>query len=289
MKPQRLTIASGMAQSFSARHDIAPNVNNRWHYHDELELIYIKSGSGTQFVGDSIRQFNNGDVVLVGSNLPHFWQFDEHYFNEEQSKPADVYVVHFAKDFWGNSFLNLPENQELSRIIDHSKQGIRVTGSTAVAVAQLIVNIVEANGARKIINLMEALLGISRCKEVNYLASLGFQPDFQETERDRIQSIYNYTILNYRKKIELAEIADIAKISRNSFCKFFKSRTGKTYSLFTNEIRVGHACRLLIEKKMNVKEICYECGFYNFASFHKCFKDITGKTPLQYQKSFEPA
>ena len=289
MKPQRLTIASGLAQSFSARQDIAPNVNNRWHYHDELELIYIKSGSGTQFVGDSIQQFNNGDVVLVGSNLPHFWQFDEHYFNEGQSKPADVYVVHFAKDFWGNSFLNLPENQELNRIIDQSKQGIRVTGSTAVVVAQLIVNIVEANGARKIINLMEALLEISRCKEVNYLVSLGFQPDFQETERDRIQSIYNYTILNYRKKIELAEIAGIAKISRNSFCKFFKSRTGKTYSLFTNEIRVGHACRLLIEKKMSVKEICYECGFYNFASFHKCFKDITGKTPLQYQKSFEPA
>jgi transcriptional regulator GlxA family with amidase domain len=115
---------------------------------------------------------------------------------------------------------------------------------------------------------------------------LGFQYDFQETERDRIQSIYNYTILNYKKKIELQEIAQVAKISRNSFCKFFKSRTGKTYTAFTNEIRIGHACRMLIEDKMSVKEICFECGFYNFASFHKCFKEITGRTPLKYQKSF---
>jgi len=197
-----------------------------------------------------------------------------------------VYVVHFAKDFWGSAFLNLPENQELNRVIEQSKQGMQVLGKSGEAVAKLIVQIVEASGSRKIINLMEALLEIARCKDVNHLVSLGFQSDFQETERDRIQSIYNYTILNYRKKIELKEIAGVAKISRNSFCKFFKSRTGKTYSLFTNEIRIGHACRLLIENKMNVKEICYECGFYNFASFHKSFKDITGKTPLQYQKSF---
>ena len=289
MKPHRLTIASGSAQSFSARHDVAPNVNNRWHYHDELELIYIKRGSGTQFIGDSIRQFNNGDVVLVGSNLPHFWQFDEHYFREGKAEPADVYVVHFAKDFWGDAFLNLPENQELLRIIEQSRQGVQVLGNSVQKVAELIVQTVETNGARKIINLMEALLEISRSKKVNYLVSLGFNPDFQEAEKDRIQSIYNYTILNYRKKIELAEIAGVARISRNSFCKFFKSRTGKTYSLFTNQIRVGHACRLLIENRMSVKEICFECGFYNFASFHKCFRDITGKTPLQYQKSFEPA
>jgi len=289
MKPHHLTIASGLAQSFNARHDVAPNVNNRWHFHDELELIYIKNGTGTQFIGDSISRFNIGDVVLVGSNLPHFWQFDKQYFSEGAPHSADVYVVHFAKDFWGDTFLNLPENQEVNRIIEQSRQGIHVTGNSAIIVSQLVVQIVEANGARKIISLMEALLEISRNKKVNYLVSLGFEPDFQEAEKDRIQSIYNYTILNYRKKIELAEIAGVAGISRNSFCKFFKSRTGKTYSHFTNEIRVGHACRLLIEDRMNVKEICFECGFYNFASFHKCFKDITGKTPLQYQKTFKPA
>lgn len=286
MKPHRLTISSGSAQSFSARRDTLPSVNNRWHYHEELELIYIKSGRGTQFIGDSIRNFTDGDVVLVGSNLPHFWQFDSQYFEEGKTLEADVYVIHFARDFWGPAFLNLPENLELNRVIEHSKQGIQVMGTSRHILAGLIVKIVEAAGTKKILHLIEALLEIGQCRDVNYLVSMGFQSDFQENERDRIQSIYNYTILNYRKKIELKEIAAIASISRNSFCKFFKLRTGKTYSAFTNEIRVGHACRLLIENKMSVKEICYECGFYNFASFHKCFKDITGQTPLKYQKQY---
>ena len=285
MKPHRLTIAAGSAQSFSARRDVQPDVNNRWHYHEELELIYIKSGRGTQFIGDSIRNFTDGDVVLVGSNLPHFWQFDNHYF-ESQAQPVDVYVIHFARDFWGKDFLNLPENTEIHKVVENSKQGIQVMGASREALAELIVKAVETTGARKILHLIEALIQIGKCKDSKYLVSFGFQSDFQEAERDRIQSIYNYTILNYRKKIELKEIAGVAQISRNSFCKFFKSRTGKTYSLFTNEIRIGHACRLLIENTMSVKEICYECGFYNFASFHKCFKDITGRTPLQYQKSF---
>jgi AraC-like DNA-binding protein len=286
MKPHRLTIPSGSAQSFSSRHDVLPDVNNRWHYHDELELIYIKKGRGTQFIGDSISNFADGDVVLIGSNLPHLWQFDPEYFKEGQTLGVDVYVVHFAKDFWGSSFLSLPENQELNRVIEQSKQGIRIKGASKKTIAGFIVKIVEAAGAQKIIHLMEALLEISHSREADHLVSLGFQYDFQETERDRIQSIYNYTILNYKKKIELQEIAQVAKISRNSFCKFFKSRTGKTYTAFTNEIRIGHACRMLIEDKMSVKEICFECGFYNFASFHKCFKEITGRTPLKYQKSF---
>jgi len=286
MKPHLLTISSGSSQSFSARRDVLPHVNNRWHYHEELELIYIKKGRGTQFIGDSIRNFTDGDVVLVGSNLPHFWQFDQQYFEDGQPETVDVYVVHFARDFWGKDFLNLPENSEIHKVVEQSKQGIQVTGAARGPLASLIVNIVETAGARKIVYLIEALLQMGKSKEVNYLVSFGFRSDFQETEKDRIQSIYNYTILNYKKKIELAEIAAVARISRNSFCKFFKSRTGKTYSLFTNEIRIGHACRLLIENKMSVKEICFECGFYNFASFHKCFKDITGRTPLQYQKTY---
>jgi len=286
MKPQRLTISSGIAQSFSARRDVLPHINNKWHYHDELELIYIKNGRGTQFIGDSIRHFTSGDVALIGSGLPHLWQFDDEYFNDEIAFPVDVYVVHFAADFWGQDFLHLPENQEICRIMEQSKRGIQILGEAKQRVAALIENIVAASGTFKIVNLLEALLETSRCREVNYLVSLGFRTDFDENERDRIQSIYNYTILHYKKKIELKEIAGVASLSRNSFCKFFKSRTGKTYSLFTNEIRIGHACRLLIQKKMSVKEICYECGFFNFASFHKCFKDITGMTPLQYQKQY---
>jgi len=286
MKPQLLKVSTDLVHSFSARQDTMPNVNNRWHYHPEVELVYFKNGSGTQFIGDSISQFKTGDVVLVGANLPHFWQFDSNYFEKDAEVTPDVCVIHFKEDFWGEAFLNMPENKEIKNILNSSKRGIQITGASDQNIGDIIEKIVTAEGARKIMLLMEVLLQIGDCKLNNLLASLTFQHNFQEVEKDRINAIYNYSIVNFKKKVSLEEIAAVANISPNSFCKYFKSRSRKTYSRFINEIRVGNACKLLIENKLNVKEVCYESGFYNFASFHKYFREITGKSPLTYQKSF---
>lgn len=285
MKPQCLTITSrGYAQSFSARCDRMPDINNNWHYHDELELIYFKRGKGAQFMGNTIGTFSDGDVLLTGSKLPHFWKFDPVYFDQSPTNTVEVYVVHFSKDIWGDAFLMLPEMKEIVRVTERALRGIRLKGSARVLVAKLIEKIIAADGAKRLLYLMEALLETAACKEVEYMTSLGFKTDFADRERDKIHAVYNYTIANYKRKIELIEIADVASISPSSFCRFFKLRTGKTYTLFTNEIRIGHACRLLIENKMNIKEICYDCGFNNFVSFHKWFNEITGMTPLKYQK-----
>jgi AraC-like DNA-binding protein len=286
MKPQLLKVSTNLVQSFNARRDTRPNINNHWHYHPEVELVYFKKGSGTQFIGDCISHFNTGDVVLVGTNLPHYWQFDELYFDKDADVTADISVIHFNEDFWGSQFVNLPENKEIKNILHQSKRGIQITGEHLRTIGGLIEQVIYAEGARKIILLMEVLLAIAGCEETNVLASLGFQHNFQESEKDRINAIYNYSIENFKKKITLEEIAAVANISPNSFCKFFKSRSKKTYSRFINEIRVGSACKMLINNQMNVKEICYESGFYNFASFHKYFKEITGKSPLTYQKYY---
>ena len=113
-----------------------------------------------------------------------------------------------------------------------------------------------------------------------------FQPNIRENENDRINSIYQYSIVNYKRKIQMEEVAALACMSPNSFCRFFKSKTRKTYSSFLIEIRVGIACKLLIANNLSIKQICYESGFNNFASFHKYFKMITNKTPLNYQREF---
>ncbi|MFP9099593.1 AraC family transcriptional regulator [Flavobacterium sp. RHBU_24] len=283
MKPHHLAIATDSTKSFSAKCEVLPDVNNWWHYHDELELIYFKNGSGTQFVGDNISNFKNGDIVLVGSNLPHYWQFSEQF----KDAAIEVYVVHFNKYFWGKEFLTLPENLELLKVIEKSGQGIQIKESNNTYLTEAIVRIIETQGTKKILSLIEVLLEIGKCSNSKYLVSLGFKANFQESERDRIQNIYNYTLKNYKEQISLETIAKIAKMSRTSFCKFFKLRTGKTYSVFLNEIRVGNACKMLIEKKLTVKEICFESGFLNFSSFHKCFKDSTGQTPLKYQRSYK--
>lgn len=287
MKAQLLKVSMAPAQSFSVRQDVEPFVNNKWHYHQELELIYFNEGKGTQFIGDNIQSFDSGDIILVGAHLPHYWRFEDAYFEGgAKSGTADVKVAHFSEDLWGDFFLNLPENKALKDVMEKSRRGVKVTGKNKEMVAALLTRMLEAEGTERIIMLMQALLEIAKCSELETLASVGFQYDLEQVEKDRISDIYEYTYANFRNKICLEEIADVAKISPNSFCRYFKSRTRKTYSQFLTEIKVGQACKLLIEAHLNLKQICYNSGFNNFASFHKCFKKVTGKSPLCYQREF---
>lgn len=288
MRPQLLKVIKGPGRSFSVRQDLVPHVNTRWHYHLEVELIHFKIGEGTQFIGDNISRFNPGDVVLVGSNLPHYWRFDDLYFDENTTQTADIRVAHFHENFWGDNFLDLPENIALKSILEKSKRGIQVNGENKQVVADILEKLLIAEGPERVILLVQALNAIANCKELNTLSSIGFKHDHEilDSEKDRINAIYEYSIKNFKRKIQLNEISDVANISPNSFCRYFKSKTRKTYSQFLLELRVGHACKLLIENKQSIKQICYESGFNNFTSFHKYFKIITGKSPLTYQKEY---
>ncbi|MET0636797.1 MAG: helix-turn-helix transcriptional regulator [Chitinophagaceae bacterium] len=285
MKPQLLKVSSGPACSFSIRQDNVPFINNHLHYHQEVELIYIKEGSGTRLIGDSIQTFSSGDVILVGANLPHFWSFDQRYFDDQTERP-DIYVAHFCENFWGNEFLEIPENLPLKQLLQTAKRGICLNGPARDLVGMVLEKMLTADGPRRILLLHEALLTIAEAKNITTLSSVSFYPDMKESENDRINRVYQYSMANYKKKILLEEIAAVAYISPNSFCRYFKSKTKKTYSSFLIEIRVGIACKLLIENKISIKQICYESGFFNFASFHKYFKQITHKTPLSYQRDF---
>ena len=282
MKPQLLKVTTDLIHSFSARKDVIADTNSHWHYHPEIELIYFAKGKGMQFIGDSIQSFSSGDVLLVGSNVPHYWRFD--HTSEEDS--VDVRVVHFNEDFWGNTFLDLPEFKDIKKLLQQAQLGIQVMGKDKKHIATLITQIVEAKGSRKVINLMEALLAISDSKQLKTLVSLGFQYHFQESEKDRMHAIYEYTISNFKERISLETIAGIARISPNSFCKYFKSRSKKQYSRFINEIRVSHACKLLMDGQLNIKEICFESGFNTLSNFNRQFKVITHHSPLEYRKKY---
>lgn len=286
MKPQLLKVSNNLVNSFSARRDKVPYINNRWHYHAEVELIYFKKGSGTQFIGDSIKRFSSGDIVLLGAHLPHYWKFDDTYFNEGADNLADVIVIHFCEHFWGSHFLALPENKGIKLTLEKAQRGLQISDKNKHQIASLMEEIPLATGPQRIILLMEALMRIEESVHDKPLSSMGFRNNFEETENDRINAIYNYSLTHFKRKILMEEMAAVANISPNSFCRYFKNRTRKTYTQFISEIRVGHACKLLIEDSLNVKQICYESGFHNFASFHKHFKSITGQSPLNYQKSF---
>ena len=203
MRPQLLKVLKGPGHSFSIRQDLVPHINNRWHYHKEIELIHFKKGEGTQFIGDNIKRFKHGDVILVGSNLPHYWRFDDGYFEENPKVTADVRVVHFCEDFWGGNFLDLPENANIKAILEKARRGLQITGKVRQSVANMLHDLLSADGPQRIILLIEALTMIAGCKHLESLASLGFKHDFMESENDRINDIYDFTIKNFKRPIQL--------------------------------------------------------------------------------------
>lgn len=286
MKPKLLQVAKTPDHSFSVRQDAYPYINNRWHYHAELELINIHKGNGTRFIGDSIKSFSSGDIVLIGSNLPHYWKFDDVYFQKKNPPEALSTVIHFYENFWGDRFINLPEAKPLKIVMEKAKRGILVRGKEAHKIALLIDKINKAEGLVRMMALMECLLAIHSAKTITLLSSIGFNLDVSESENERINSIYNYSLSHFTNEIYLEEIAAIAGMVPNSFCRYFKSRTGKTYTQFLVELRIGHACKLLLQNKLSMKQLCFESGFNNFSCFHKNFKMITGKSPQKYQQDF---
>lgn len=284
MKPQLLKITHQPVTSFSVRQDI-PNINSRWHYHPEIELICFHKGGGTQFIGDHIKKFAAGDVVMLGSNLPHYWMFDEYLVDTEKHLPYST-VIHFEENFIGERFLHLPESRELKILLEKAQQGILVSGKEAEHVITLMGKVKQSSGFKRIISLMECLSALAEVEHLTLLSSIGFRYHEYDSENERLNAIYNFTLKNFMKKIELKEVAAITGLIPNSFCRYFKTRTGKTYNQFLLEIRIGYACKLLLDNTQSIKQVCFESGFNNFSCFHKNFKSITGYTPQGYQHTY---
>jgi AraC-like DNA-binding protein len=284
MKPHLLKVSLSEGYSFSVRRDVVPYFYNHWHYHPELELIHILKGSGTQFLGDSIRRFKPGDMILVGSNLPHMWRNDEAYFRKRSNLHAEAIVIHFAPDFMGAPFLGLFENRSLVRLMEKARQGIYITGKTRMAVQDHMQALFGLKGMERIIRLLMILNEIAVSPHTSLISSSGFHRNNVESETHKIDRIYQYVMDHFREKIRLDEIADIVNITPKSFCRYFRSRTRKTFSRFLLEVRIGHACRLLNEESRSIAEVCYESGFNNISNFNRYFKLFTKTTPLRYRK-----
>jgi AraC-like DNA-binding protein len=286
MSPQLLKVLPNPNHSFSIRRDEVPYFYNRWHFHPEIELLHIEQGSGIQFMGDNIQRFGPGDVVLVGSNLPHYWRCDEAYFEGNPNLKAIATVAHFRSDFWGQTFLDLPENIKIRDLLHRAQRGLRVTNETAVTIQQLLARLLTAEDASRLCLLLQALNILAHSTHLTPLASAGYRSETNINETERMSEVYKFTLTHFREKISLAQVAGIANISPTAFCRFFKLHTRKNYNAFVQELRVGHASKLLIENKKTITQICYDSGFNNITNFYKTFKKFTGKTPQEYQKTY---
>lgn len=286
MKPILRKVDTGYNYSFSVREDIYPYLYNRWHYHPEAELTLIRKGTGIRLVGDSVEQFEDNDLVLLGAGVPHYWRSDSRYFEQDENLKVEAVAIHFKEDCWGRELLEMPELFTIKKLLIDAKRGISITGKTKQTLIPMMHDMLEARNAKRVILLLDMLQLIAQSKDLKLLSSLGFSKSYDHANTDRINDIYNYTFNNFQKEISIREIAAAVNISHNSFCRYFKTRTMKTYWQFLLEVRIGYACKLLIDDKMSVARICYDCGFNNLSNFNRHFKSMVGMTPLQYSKAF---
>jgi AraC-like DNA-binding protein len=282
MKAKLLERRNPFDKSFTSAIHSYPHFLNIWHYHPELELVLMIKSTGTRFVGDSILPFAEGDLVLIGEDVPHMWQNDKIYFEKDSALTAESITLHFRKDFAGEALLHIPEMIQLKALFERASQGIVFRGDVLKSAKEKMLTIHNAKGFSRWIALMQFLHQLSEESDFGYLSSKGFQHPKEKNGDTRIDKVYSFTFNNFHRNITLEEVAYIANLNPTAFCRFFKKNTKKNYSKFLNEIRIGYACKLLLEEKMNISEIGYESGFNNLSNFNRQFKSSMALSPTEY-------
>lgn len=257
---------------------------NPWHYHPELELTLVLKSFGQRQVGDSIENFGPGDLVLVGSNLPHVWKNDALFLQKDSPVKAQALVVKFLPDFAGRDFLERPEMSRINHLIrEVAPFGIKLSGKLRNRIHQNMVKLPKMDDTSRFIALLNILNLISRSKEYRLLASISYRKE-KQANTHRVNVVLDYLMEHYQEEITLETVAALVNMNKNAFCRFFKKGTRKSLFRVIQEVRIGKACQHLLETDLNVQQVAFSCGFGNISGFNKTFRTITGTTPLAYRK-----
>ena len=258
-----------------------PNKDPFWHFHPEVELVYVRGGNGKRHVGNHISYYQDGDLMLIGSNLPHYGFTDRLTGNKSET------VLQMKKNFLGDDFINLPELTAVRDLIENAKLGIVFTGNTKERVGRKLENLNKLSALEKLIGLIGILNDLAVSKEYFYLNPEVISMEANAIDLKRTTLIYDFVRKHFTRNISLDEIAEEASMTVPAFCRYFKKLTNKTFTHFVNEHRIVHASKLLTEGVLNITDICYACGFNNISHFNRQFKEITGKNPSEYRKEFK--
>lgn len=286
MDPLLEKVTHTSKSSFALKEDILQYIKIPWHFHPEYELTLIAESSGKRFIGNHVENFTDGDLIFIGPNLPHFWKNDGKFYKEGSSLRVRAVVVHFLEDAFGKGFFEIPEMASIKKVMNLSSSGIRIDGKTKKVVSQKMEMLLKQEGFNRMNNLLNILDIISQSKDLTTLSSPGYMT-YQKENLHRINMVYEYILSNFKSDISLENVAAFVNLSPTAFCRFFKKSTGKTFSRVLNELRIGNACKKLIEESMTVSEACYESGYNNLSYFNRQFKEITKSSPLKYRKRFE--
>lgn len=254
-----------------------------WHYHPEYELTCILSGHGMRYVGNSIEHFEEDDLVLVGSNLPHCW------INSEDHKQTEstAIVVYLKKEFIECEWMSTKEFTPIKNFFALSGKGIKFEKSIAIKLKQHFFQLLSASSFEKTIILFQILYELSKSRKFHLLCDHAFSYDLNTSNNDRINIIYKYIQKNYKKKISLADIAAQVHMTEGYFSRYFSKVMKKTFFEFLNEYKINKACKLLIETDKQISEICYNSGFESIPFFHRQFKKFKNCQPKAYRLNYQ--
>ncbi|WP_296385814.1 AraC family transcriptional regulator [Winogradskyella sp.] len=246
---------------------------DKLHQHEEIQLSFIVEGEGTLIVGDTINNYTTGDVLVIGSNLPHVFKSDS-----ESYMQSHMLTLFFTEQSFGRLFFNLEELNEVQSFFDRSKYGFKLN-SNLEELRALFLQLKKTSKINRFIILLQLL---NRMVESDYtsLSSFVYDKKYSNIEGDRMRNVFEFTFNYYANDITLNEISKVANMTKTAFCKYFKKRTNKTYIQFLNEFRIEKAVNLLKEKSdYSIAEIAFMSGFRNISNFNRIFKRIKDKTP----------
>ena len=279
VKPVLEQISPEEGSSFTLKKFERDNFCNQadWHFHPEYEIVYLSEGSGKRYIADHISTFENGDLIFLGPNIPHFG------FSNSVKTPHVEVVVQMRADFLGNEFFCRPELKGVKGLFKRAERGITFHGKAKRKIGELLIELAEKPHFERLIGLLVILELLANTDDYQTLNVNGFAVSVNPQELNRMRLIYDHVAQHYASSIKLSTVAEITSMTVPAFCRFFKKATNKTFTQFLNEFRIRQSCRWLRETNLTVAAIGFDCGFNNLSHFNHQFKAITGLSPSAYR------
>jgi AraC-like DNA-binding protein len=274
-------------KSFMVIHEEGTHFPYPWHYHPEYELVLIRKSTGRRMIGDHIGYFEAGDLVFIGSMLPHVSVNDPRFVRGEAECLAEAIVIQFVDEFLGKKFMQTPEMEAFRNFLDLSNRGMVILGSTREKITAIMEQMLTMDGLQRLISLLTIFGLLAHTTEYELLASPGYVYNTSLKSSNHFSKVNEYIMRNFQHDISLPEIAAAANMTVATFCKFFKEHYRVTFIEYLTAIKVGHACKLLAENELNIMEVAYGSGFNNLANFYKQFKKLKQMTPSEFRKTLK--
>jgi AraC-like DNA-binding protein len=287
MKPIYQKLVALPTQSVIFYDEEIPHFTVPWHFHPEIEILLVVKSSGTSYVGDGIHRFAEGEISIIGENVPHWWKSDKKYFDREISTGIKAFIIQFNKEIFETNFINMPEMNPIKEFLKKSHRGVQFFGKTRKMLGEQVFKIFRLTGIQRITELILLLDMMANTKEYKYYASIGYSKIINTYDFYRFNKIHEHILCNFTKQIKLEDVASKVNICPTAFCRYFKKHTGKTFFSFLNEIRIGHACKLIVEDNLPVSRASLESGFNNLSHFNSQFKRVMSLTPTEYLLAYK--